>query len=101
MKVENNGLNAYNRTQLEGIRQADKEAHTSEAARAEGFAGKDQAILSERAQLLAKARAAFAEQPEIREEIVSDVRERIQAGKYEVKAESLADKLLANLLYRV
>ncbi len=61
------------------------------------LSGKDAAVLSERARLLAKASAALEETPDVREERVRLLQEQVANGNYEVPVEALAKKLLSRL----
>ena len=42
------------------------------------------------------AKQALASTPDIREDLVSSIKERIQNGTYEVSGEAFADKVLGN-----
>jgi flagellar biosynthesis anti-sigma factor FlgM len=97
MKVENNGLNRMTRAQAEGASPVDKEQRPAEGGRLDALSRKDEATFSERARLLAKARASLDETPEARAERVQQVREQLESGVYQVPVEALARRLLANL----
>jgi len=60
-------------------------------------APRDRAELSERARLLAKAKAALEETPDVDMERIHDLQKMIQTGAYEIPYDELARLLLAKL----
>ncbi len=50
--------------------------------------------ISQRARDLAKAKQAAASAPDVREEKIRALKERIQKGEYNVKPDAIADKLV-------
>ncbi len=54
---------------------------------------KDEAALSERAQTLSRARSQFEEIPEVRDDKVQALREKINAGEYEVDVNKLVGRI--------
>ncbi len=58
---------------------------------------KDQLQLSENAKEFQIAMKAFKDLPDIRESKVSELRQKIQQGTYNVSGKEVADKILANL----
>ncbi|MBM7615366.1 flagellar biosynthesis anti-sigma factor FlgM [Alkaliphilus hydrothermalis] len=58
---------------------------------------KDQLQLSEVAKDFQVAMKAFKKLPDIREEKVADIKNRIQQGTYNVSGQEVADKILASL----
>lgn len=97
MEVDNNGVQRISRPRAESARAVEKETRQTEGARPEGLAARDEATLSERARLLARARARLEETPEVRTDQVERLREAIDAGAYQVPVEALAQKLVARL----
>ena len=97
MKVEHNGLNRISRSQAEGAMPVEKEQRSDEGARPEGLNRKDEASFSERARLLAKARAELNDLPEARADRVEELRSEVESGVYQVSIEALAGHLLAKL----
>lgn len=66
--------------------------------RADAMAGKDQATLSERARLLAKARAGLDEIPEVRSEKVDALRQQVEDGIYQIPIEQLVKRLYTHVV---
>lgn len=58
-------------------------------------ASSDSVSLSATGQNLAKLEAAIAQSPEINEAKVAEVKAAITSGRYQVDAESIADKMLS------
>lgn len=59
---------------------------------------KDEVQISKEAmdfQLVMKAAKAARELPEVREEVIAPIKEKLENGTYEVDSRSIADKLLA------
>ncbi len=58
---------------------------------------KDEFEISEFGRDLNVARKAAKETPDVRQELVDDIKARFQAGKYEVNTSAIADKLLGEI----
>ena len=58
---------------------------------------KDTVALSEQAKGYQKALKAVSKVPDVREEKVEEIKERIQSGTYNVSAEELAEKLVDSI----
>ena len=56
---------------------------------------RDSVELSAKAQEIAKLQKKAAQLPEVREELVQKIKEKVRAQTYQVQAEKLAEKLLA------
>jgi len=54
---------------------------------------KDEAALSEKAQTLARARTQLEEIPEVRDDKVAALKQKVQAGEYEVDVNKLANRI--------
>ena len=54
---------------------------------------KDEAALSDKAQALSSARTQFEEVPEVREDRVQALKEKIQAGEYDTDVNRLAGRI--------
>lgn len=82
-------IEAY--TQVQQLYSAKKatQAKNSTAAR---FT--DQVQISSKGKDILSAKAALAATPDIREDVTAPIKAKVQAGTYEVSAESFADKLL-------
>ncbi|MHB9024211.1 MAG: flagellar biosynthesis anti-sigma factor FlgM [Armatimonadota bacterium] len=55
----------------------------------------DQVVLSEDVSAIEAARQAIAQTPDIRQEKVQAIRREVKEGRYQVPAETLADRILA------
>jgi negative regulator of flagellin synthesis FlgM len=55
----------------------------------------DQVVLSEDVSAIEAARQAIAQTPDIRQEKVQAIRRELKEGRYQVPAEELADRILA------
>jgi negative regulator of flagellin synthesis FlgM len=62
---------------------------------ASNLSGKDQATLSEGARLLADSLAALNNTPDVRTDLVAQLKAKIDAGEYEIPYDELAKKLAA------
>jgi negative regulator of flagellin synthesis FlgM len=69
-------------------------APASATAPAAGAAGADQVILSQQATEVQAAYQALAQTPEVRSELVQQLKAQVQAGTYQVDAEKVAEKLV-------
>ena len=69
-----------------------KKASKTQAAAKKGFS--DQLQISSIGKDIQTAKAAVAGSSDIREDVTSPLKAKIQAGTYEVSAESFADKLM-------
>lgn len=56
----------------------------------------DEVVLSQEAQEVHRALRALKETPEVREDLVADLRQRIQDGTYKVDSEEIAELLLSD-----
>src|SRR5262249_25722450 len=77
---------------------SDKGKDASAASAAAGAAGpspSDGVELSDQARFVARVSAAVKGAPEVRESLVAELRQRVQAGSYKVDDEALAKRLLA------
>ena len=98
MKVQDGSAGHLNRTTDKNVHGVESRSRLSERDQLKrAVEGKDQASLSEAARLLAKARSALVEQPELRDELIQSLQEKIQAGEYDVPVDELAAKLLEQL----
>jgi negative regulator of flagellin synthesis FlgM len=97
MKIENTGSQPISRPELKGPQAADGARSSRADIQVRGAGGRDQLTLSDQAQVLARARAALNEQPEIRAEKVEELRQSVEAGTYQVPHEKLVRRLMARL----
>ncbi len=98
MKIENTGSqHSVARKQLAETQAAEnaRAARTRPAAR--GSERRDELTLSDQAQMLARARAALDEQPDVRAEKVQELKSSVEAGTYQVPLKKLAQQLLKRL----
>jgi flagellar biosynthesis anti-sigma factor FlgM len=89
MKIENNHLNPVPpQSRPEGLQPGGKSTHISSAS------AKDRAEFSDQARLLAKARSVAQNVPEVREERVQEIKQRVTDGNYAIPVSQLARLLL-------
>ena len=83
---------------LDRIQQQDQASTSRESgktASTEGAAGsKDQMVVSSRAQELAALREAVESSPEVRQELVQQLRDEISSGRYRIDGTRIADAML-------
>jgi len=84
-------IEAYN--QVAQLYQTSNTKNTTQTAKANGM-GRDEVQISSTGKDYHVAKAAVAESADIREDLVADIKSRIQAGTYEVSADDFAEKLL-------
>lgn len=58
-------------------------------------AEKDKVQISQAGQDYQVARRAVAQTPDVREELVADIKKRVDAGTYEVSGDAFAEKVIA------
>jgi flagellar biosynthesis anti-sigma factor FlgM len=98
MKIDNSGLNRISRQETEAAAALEKSnAQNETAAGVERFGGKDRATLSERARLLARARVAMDETPEVRTDKVGKLREEIETGNYQPPLQEVVKRLVSQV----
>jgi len=99
--IDNKELKRLYQSETTGARAVGKSAGRDSVAKgansAGSLSGKDQATLSEGARLLAESLAALNNTPEVRTDLVAQLKEQIDAGEYEVPYDELAKKLAAVL----
>lgn len=61
----------------------------------------DKVSLSQASKEMQLAENAVAEQPDVREERVAELKQAIENGQYEMDAEKMADKLVGNIISEV
>ena len=61
---------------------------------ADGIAQEDKVTLSSTARDIHQAEKALEKLPDVREEKVRELKDRIEAGKYDVNGEKIAEKML-------
>jgi anti-sigma28 factor (negative regulator of flagellin synthesis) len=98
MKIENDGLKRLYQIETGGSRHVEKSPSGDDrTGNPNALGGKDQAILSEDALMLAKAFRALGDVPETRADLVKGLREQIENGKYQVAYEEIVKQLLLKL----
>jgi negative regulator of flagellin synthesis FlgM len=98
MKVENTHTHRLAQTQAEASNGVEKSSRAAEnEIRASSLSGKDQASFSERARLLAKMRTRLEETPDVRSDLVSNLKDKIASGNYEVPIQELVKRLIDRL----
>lgn len=58
--------------------------------------GTDEVVLSQEAQEVQRALSVLKETPEVRQELVAELRQQIQDGTYEIDIEGIAELLLSD-----
>jgi len=89
MRISNGQIEKMLEVRLKGARR------TSPAKDAPKTAGQDSVTLSRRAAEVTRAKELAAGTPEVREDKVAAIRERLERGEYRVSPEDLADKILS------
>jgi negative regulator of flagellin synthesis FlgM len=92
MKIENGSIHSLASSRPQGTSSVDRTSHPGENVPASN--AKDRAELSEQARMLAKARHALNETPEVRNERIEQLRQQIEGGTYNIPLEALANHLL-------
>lgn len=96
MTISNNSINLKSVNRPESVHGSDKGA--AQAAKStEMVKSKDVANVSEQAMLLSKSRAALNEIPDVRSDIVQNLKKSISEDTYKVPIEKLASMLLNRL----
>ncbi len=94
MKIENNSASNIISQKTENVNSVERsQLQKSTSAPAARTTEKDHAILSDQAQLLAKALNKMEGTPEVRMEKVEALRSQILEGQYQVNYEELAKKM--------
>jgi negative regulator of flagellin synthesis FlgM len=76
-------------------KRTEKSAEASKAAATRQVdPGATKAEISTKARDFAKAKAVAGEAPDVREQKIADIKARIAAGKYEVNAQAIADRMV-------
>jgi flagellar biosynthesis anti-sigma factor FlgM len=60
--------------------------------------GGDKVVLSPRAREIQELRKKLDEMPGVREDLVADLKERVESGKYEVDSMKLAGRMLEDVI---
>ncbi|MGK5090166.1 flagellar biosynthesis anti-sigma factor FlgM [Bdellovibrionota bacterium FG-2] len=102
MRVNQTGNNSIQGADVANTRQAGNAAATQNAKKTgkskvtDTSSSTDSAKteLSARGKEFAKAKAVASQAPDVREEKIAELKRRISAGKYEVNADAVADKLV-------
>ncbi|MCX8023705.1 MAG: flagellar biosynthesis anti-sigma factor FlgM [Thermanaerothrix sp.] len=92
MKIENGSIHSLASSRPQSTTPVDRSSHAGENIPASS--SKDRAELSEQARMLAKARSALNETPEVQNERIEQLRQQIEAGTYTIPFEALAGHLL-------
>jgi flagellar biosynthesis anti-sigma factor FlgM len=95
MKVQNNPINPLVPQKPEGPHPVNKGNRADEVS---GATGTDRAELSEQAKLLSKASQTLNETPEVRSNLVNDIKYQVDSGTYEIPLAELARRLFKKLV---
>lgn len=74
-----------------------KVSKTAKSQSANSLQGKDEVILSSRAQEFSNLLQQAKNMPEVREDRVQELAEKIKSGNYKVSSEEVAEKMLGRL----
>lgn len=97
MKIENNGINPLAPQGADSLQRAERKALNESDT---PLQRRDSVALSADARLLAKARSAVDSTPEIENERLNQIRQRIESGDYTVQVEEIARKLAARAYFK-
>jgi flagellar biosynthesis anti-sigma factor FlgM len=95
MKIEKNNLTPLSTQKPSEAHPLDKSSSRGETTALSG--DHDKAVLSEKARLLAKAKAALNEDSGVNQERVDQLKKQIDDGNYTVPLEELAKRMLSRL----
>ncbi|KAB2953640.1 flagellar biosynthesis anti-sigma factor FlgM [Heliorestis acidaminivorans] len=95
MKISSNQI--QNILKMYGVDRVEKKTEARPADKVQKM-GKDKVSLSEDARLLQAASKVIQETPEIREEVVEKLRQKIESGTYNVSGEKIAEKMIGRSL---
>ena len=99
MKIEPSLMSAAGRVAAQGVEQREIQASSNAGGSSVVKTGSgDAAVLSNRAKDVRGAQKAFAEQPDVRTDRVEAAKAQIANGTYEVDAELIADRLMADVM---
>ncbi len=91
MKITGSQIGPVNQVQLDTIQKAKAKPEVPKALAA------DQVVLSADVSAVDAARKVIAEVPDVRADKVEAIRQEIQDGRYNVPADKIAEKVLAEL----
>lgn len=76
------------------------QSNSTKKLKSSGNTGKpDRVEISQLGRDYQVAKAAVEKTPDVREDLVADIKERMKAGTYEIDMDALADKLLDGYIY--
>lgn len=87
--------------QVQQILAAQSAKGVSKPSKVEKSAGADAVSMSSLSQELQKAQQVLAGLPEIRTDLVADLKARIEAGTYQVSSRDVAESLIRRAAYRL
>jgi flagellar biosynthesis anti-sigma factor FlgM len=97
MKIENPGINGMTTpNRAEANHRVEKKTAAGETVSAASHE-QDKAVLSEKARLLAKARASMEHLEETPSEKVSRLKQDVETGNYTIQADEIARRLMAGV----
>ncbi len=106
MRVNQSGNNSVQGADVAGARQTGKAAAAQDSKKS-GKSGESapndsvKADLSAKGKEFAKAKSVAADTSDVREDKIAELKRRIAAGKYEVNADAIADKMVDDHLKTV
>jgi len=101
MKIDSLNPFVNKDTQAADSRREKPAAEAHPASKAEESGAGDVVQLSSRSRLIARAQELASQAPEVREDRVNDLRNRINAGTYNVSGQVVADSMLKKSITEV
>lgn len=103
MEIPSNELRLKNkiiqdRAKVSGKEAASKGDSTDSASKSAGGGSSEQIVLSSKAKDIQKAHEVIRATPDVRVDKVNKIKQDIADGKYNVKTQDIADKLLKQIL---
>ncbi|MEN4010626.1 MAG: flagellar biosynthesis anti-sigma factor FlgM [Chloroflexota bacterium] len=96
MKIENNGISPLAPQSADHAQRVERKT-AAEAGASER--NRDSVALSADARLLARARSAVESAPEMENERLAQIRQRVESGDYTIQVEDIARKLAARAFF--
>jgi flagellar biosynthesis anti-sigma factor FlgM len=96
--VDNNNISPLSPKKADNAYRAQANSGTGSSDSAVGGTDKrDKAVVSENARMLAKARAALENAPEVENERLTEIRKQINNGDYTIQVENIARRLMGGV----
>jgi negative regulator of flagellin synthesis FlgM len=93
--TQNKPVTTAEATSAGATKRTEKSSESAKAAAAKQVdTGAAKAEISPKAREFAQAKAVAGQAPDVREQKIADIKARIAAGKYEVNAQAIADRMV-------